>query len=474
MADDTTKYASDEHPLVFLDHVYFGTGGFQDGSYLVQYPRESSDKYTRRRVLATYVNYFRPIVDSHTKPIFRRKIVRTDSGENAAWTEFVADATQGGQSIQGFMRDQAIAAKRSGCALIVVSAPQDAPRSAAEEIESRPFVYGVKASQITYLRRDLLGRVEAVEFTEGYEVAADEWESWTRRIDAKGWELRDEKGGVQNSGEWDRPRADAPVVLLAPGDWLDQAVSKQVTPRSEFFSIASACTDLFNLRSEGREIIRGLTFPILTYPAMKLDGLKIGTNNALGYDPATTHEPAFIAPPDGPVEQIRKEREDLVREIYRMALLSHQAGTGDSTATEAAKSGVAMRIDKEDYDTALADWASILEGAENRIREIFGWYQGEGVVIDASVSYPRDFTMRDALVELQPLIEAVAGLPDMPPTMKARIYTRAADVMLGEDPELETVRDEIQQRLVDETQTGGSDGRTPGDRTSVPGDDGAA
>lgn len=449
------------NPLQFIDDVYFGTRGFEDGSYLVKFPRESDDHYLARKALSTYINYFRPIVDSHTKPIFRRKIERTDDVNNPAWTEFVADATQGGVSLQQFMRDQALAAKRSGCALIVVSAPKDAPRSAADEIEDRPFLYGVTARQITYLRRDLLGRVEAVEFTEAVEVGEDEYETWTRRIDKVGWELRDANEGLQESGQWERPRPDAPVVLLAPGDWIDQAVSKQVTPRSEFFAIACACLDLFNMYSESRQIGRGVTFPILRYPSVSIKSLVIGIANALGFDPESKHAPDFIAPPDGPIEQLRKEREGLVREIYRMALLSHQAGTADAEQMVAATSGIAMRIDKEDYDTALADWAGTLEGAENRIRKIFGWYQDKEVA--ASVTYPRDFTMRDVMQDLQPLIDAAAGFVSMPPAMQGKILERVARLLFGDDPDLQLILDEIQQWKIDKTQSGGPGTDAPSD-----------
>lgn len=449
-------YASDVEPIKLLRHAFFGTGGFRDGTYLVQYPRESDDKYARRRKAAFYINYVRPIIESHVKPIFRRGIKRTDGGGNPAWTEFVKDCTTGGVDIDGFMRERAAMAKRSGCDLIVVTAPSDAPVSEADAVALRPFVYGVEASRITALKRDAAGRIVSVSFTEGHEVDGGV-ETWTKTLTSAGWELADQDENLQGAGEWDVPRLDAPVVLLAPGDWLDNDEQEHMLPLSEFYSIARCAAALFNLGSESHEIIRSVTFPILSYPSRDLKGLVVGVNNSIGYDPDKTHRPEFIAPPDGPLEQIRQEREGLVREIYRMAMLSHQAGTADSLQTETAKSGVAMRIDREDYDTTLAFYAASLEAAETRIREIFAWIQGKDA-IDASAAYPRDFTMQDAATELQPLFDALASLSTMPAPMRAAIYSRVVDVLLPGHPELEQIHAEIQQAGIDETQTGGAGG----------------
>lgn len=450
-------YASDVEPITLLRHAFFGTGGFRDGSYLVQYPRESTDKYDRRKKAAFYVNYVRPIIESHVKPIFRRGIKRTDGGTNPAWTEFVKDCTTGGVDLDGFMRSRAAMAKRSGCDLIVVTAPAQAPASEAEAVTLRPYVYGVQASRITDLVRDPAERIVSVSFLEGHMVDGS-MANWTKTITSTGWELEDEKGNLQEAGDWDIPREDAPVVLLAPGDWLTEDEA-QMLPLSEFYSIARCAAALFNLGSESHEIIRSVTFPMLSYPSRDLKNLVVGLNNSIGYDPDKTHRPEFIAPPDGPLEQIRQEREGLVREIYRMAMLSHQAGTADSLQTETAKSGVAMRIDREDYDTALAFYAASLNVAETRIREIFAWIQGKDKgAIDASAVYPRDFTMQDAAAELQPLFDALASLSAMPAPMRAAIYSRVADTLLPGHPELEQIHAEIRQAEIDERQTGGAGG----------------
>lgn len=448
-------YASEVDPLVLLRDAFYGIGGFKSGEYLVQYPRESTDKYSRRKSVSAYVNYVRPIIEGHVKPIFRRGVKREDKSGNAAWEAFVADCTMGGMSLTDFMRARALRAKRSGCDLIVVTAPKDAPATEADEVDLRPYVYGVAANMITDLQRDAAGRIVSVSFREGH-VVGDEVENWKKTLTKDGWELLDAAGGLQAQMTWDAPRDDAPVVLLTPGDWLDEesneSYQSNILPLSEFYSIARCAADLFNMRSESREISRSVTFPMLRYPSIDLKNLKIGVNNSIGFDPQGKHAPEFIAPPDGPLEQMRREIDGLVREIYRMAVLSHQAGSSDATQTVTATSGVAIRLDREDYDTVLAFYAAHLESAENRIRSLFAWIQDKGE-IDASVTYPKDFTQQDIAAELQPVLDALAASTAAPAVMRSTLYRMMAEVLFRDLADKDTILEAIEAQSRDEAQS---------------------
>lgn len=449
-------YPSDVDPLILLRDAFYGAGGFKSGEYLVQYPRENVDHYARRKAISAYINYVRPIIEGHVKPIFRRGIKREDGGANAAWTAFVEDCTGGGMSLDDFMRSRALRAKRSGCDLIVVTAPPTAPATEADEVPLRPYVYGVSASQIKALDRDAAGRIVSASFCEGHEVNG-EVVSWTKTLTKDGYALEDDSGNLQEALEWDVPRTDAPVVLLAPGDWLDddseESYQSRFLPLSEFYSIARCAADLFNMRSEAREITRSVTFPVLRYPSKDLKDLKIGTNNAMGFDPEAKNPPDFIAPPDGPLEQMRREIDGLVREVYRMAVMSHQVGVSDSGQAESAKSGVAIRLDREDYDTVLAFYAAHLEAAEVRIRSLFAWIQGKGD-IDAGAVYPKDFTQQDIAAELQPVLDALAAAAAAPSLMRSRLYRMMAEILFRDMSDKETILKEIEAQARDGAQSG--------------------
>ncbi len=61
----------------FLLDSYSGTGGFLDGSYLISHPRESQEKFERRRKLAVYPNYVKKVVDSYLFHLFKKSPIRS-------------------------------------------------------------------------------------------------------------------------------------------------------------------------------------------------------------------------------------------------------------------------------------------------------------------------------------------------------------------------------------------------------------
>ena len=143
-----------------------------------------------------------------------------------------------------------------------------------------------------------------------------------------------------------------------------------------------------------------------------------------------------------------------------MAVMSHQAGVSDSGQAESAKSGVAIRLDREDYDTVLAFYAAHLEAAEARIRSLFAWIQGKGD-IDAGAVYPKDFTQQDIAAELQPVLDALAAAAAAPSLMRSRLYRMMAEILFRDMSDKETILKEIEAQARDGAQSGafvGGDG----------------
>ena len=60
-----------------INNAYYGIGGFEDGSYLTQFPAEDTDDYEARQEYASYDNIFQPEIDYKTKPVFSKNISRT-------------------------------------------------------------------------------------------------------------------------------------------------------------------------------------------------------------------------------------------------------------------------------------------------------------------------------------------------------------------------------------------------------------
>jgi len=61
----------------FLMDAYTGKGGYLDGTYLIRHPRESDEKFNKRKKLAVYPNYVRKVVDSYLSHLFKKSPVRS-------------------------------------------------------------------------------------------------------------------------------------------------------------------------------------------------------------------------------------------------------------------------------------------------------------------------------------------------------------------------------------------------------------
>lgn len=97
-----------------LEDGYEGCGGFLDGSYLTQHPREDAGKYGMRRELAYYLNYLAPCVNAHVAPIFKTLAVRDWSGAGSElWETFSKDVDFLGTSIQNLMKQAACRDRKS-------------------------------------------------------------------------------------------------------------------------------------------------------------------------------------------------------------------------------------------------------------------------------------------------------------------------------------------------------------------------
>ncbi len=98
-----------------MQDAYEGAGGFEDGAYLEQHPRESAEKYGKRKKLAYYLNYLKPCVDAHVDPIFKREAVRDYEGSGQkAWELFLKDVDFANTGIKQFMKRAALLAKLQG------------------------------------------------------------------------------------------------------------------------------------------------------------------------------------------------------------------------------------------------------------------------------------------------------------------------------------------------------------------------
>ncbi len=369
---------------------YFGIGGFFDGSYLRPHPRESGEKYGLRKRLAYYLNYLKPCVDAHVSPVFKTKAVRDWSGQaSSLWQMFSEDVDFTGRSVEGLMKSAALFAKLCGVSFIVVDRVSDGVEAEtvgalASDRRALPYAFMVDPLRVQEVSTDKFGRVVKFVFTER-DQDPNVLMPAKRTMTPDGWELADSKG--KKSGRWNLG-GQTPVVALFSKD----CGADNPLPPSEFLSIAQTNLGIYNMSSWLSEILVNQTFSVLTYPSVDLEGLVIGTNNAIGYSPEASHKPEFISPSAEPAQTLSENINRLQQECYRMASVVNVTGVRSEA------SGVAKAWDFEQTNQILADFAEQVEQAEKRLARIFALFVG--AQLEYTVKYPSDYNISDVQTEL--------------------------------------------------------------------------
>ena len=367
---------------------YEGAGGFLDGSYLTQHPREEAKKYEMRRKLAYYLNYLAPCVNAHVSPIFKTMAVRDWSGAGGKlWETFSNDVDFLGTNIQSLMKKAAYSAKLQGVAYIVMDkAEGDKEDVRIADLEADrnnlPYAFVVNLNSVREVKLDKFGRIVKFVFVEPDAYEDERLAERTMTLD--GWKLVDSRG--QHEGLWNL--GCVPIVPL----FSKVRNTHNPFPPSEFLSVAKTNFTIYNMCSWLNDILVNQTFSVLTFPSNSPESIDLGTNNALSYAPDCSHAPAFIAPPDGPATVLATQIATLQQEIYRMAVVVNVTGSSK------LQSGQAKAWDYEATNQILSDFADLVEAAESKLARLFSIWTG--VQLEYTVNYPNDFKISEVEQEL--------------------------------------------------------------------------
>lgn len=371
-----------------LRDAYNGMGGYADGTYLRKHERESNEKYTQRRELAYYLNYFKPCVDAHVSPIFKTNAIRDWSGAGATtWEIFLEDVDFKGTTFKDLMKQAAQKAKINGVCFIAVDRAEEMGEmslaSLEENRENIPYAFVIEPVCVNEIVVDKFGRITKFEYLE--RDAYNEEQPAKRTLTVEGWELHDSKG--IHKGSWSLG-----MVPIIPVPSRNSSDNFNPFPPSEFISIAKTNHAIYNMSSWLSDILINQTFSVLVYPSSSTDDLILGTSNALGFPSEASHEPKFIAPAAEPANILHAEIDRLQQECYRMS------GVVNVTGVKGEQSGVAKAWDFERTNQLLSDFADILESTEKKVANLFQRFTG--VEFEYTVNYPNDFSIADVQTEL--------------------------------------------------------------------------
>ena len=395
MADESAINRPSIDKYELLRNAYYGTGGFETGDYLVQHKRELPDNFIARKLIAHYLNYVAPTVNSHVDPVFRKEAQRDWKGSGTAlWEKFFADADCSGYSLPRVMKRMAAESKLYAVTFVVMDNAPNPPATIAGVLEQRalPYIFSVTPDRVVDWKTDKLGRLTSITYTDvvdGHSKNDQDWclRTWT----TTDWKLTNRNNDVTHeSGQHNLGIVPVIPYFSRPGQ------PGMMKPPSEFLSIARTNLHLFNLCSWLSEMLWNQTIAVLTYPVKDNNQptkLTVGTNNALAYDGTLSHAPDFIAPPADPATVMQGQIDRLIQEIYRMAALSFVTGTKE------ASSGIAKGWDYETTNRILADFAGNSEYVETRIAILFSlWMKTQ---LEYTCAYPDDFGLTDVAAALE-------------------------------------------------------------------------
>ena len=363
-----------------LDNAYRASGGFEDGSYLIPYPSERAEKYLRRKHMAYYINYVKPVVDAHINPVFKNPPTR--EGMSSTFQQFVNDVDGNGTTLTRFMKKASIRAKLHGVEFIVVDMEQlneGTLLTQKQMIDNRvyPYLYLVSPKQVQNYYTDKFGRLISITYTvqntaldnDGNVKQITEVWTWTkdkcrREINSKVVDMPNKLGII-------------PIIPLygATNDTDDLLVQPDV------LSIGKVAFAIFNGCSELRELHRRQAFSILTYPLHEedeydigQDPIQLGTSDCLLYRADTNCRPEFITPPTSSSDVILNEINFCIKEIYRMANMRMITGVSQYNVSASAK-----QQDSENLYREIDEMAQNVQETEYKIAQVFARYLNESM-----------------------------------------------------------------------------------------------
>ncbi len=398
----------------FLLDAYSGQGGFANGDYLVAHPRESETKLKSRKELAVYPNFCRKIVDVFMGFLWKQAPSReTDD----LYATFAANADGAGGKLDTVLSSYQRLAMILGTVYVIVDKPKEQGQTKADQ--AMPYLALRLKSQLVKEVKNAAGVWQSVTFSE-----LDNGETVYRTFTVTGWMLSKKEDGSDVIDQGDYSLGRVPVVALHIAKPLNPTDSSS---QSWVYDLAQLNWDLFNLRSELRELLRSQTFSMLSFPVAddaereRLMDMTVGTENALTYNPAGGGKPDFIAPPADPVELYMKQIADTVEDIYRIANLEFVGGV--------QQSGVALSFHFQEANSGLRGMAEMGESAEIQIAALV--YAWQGKEFSGNIAYANDFNLSDVAGAIAVAMDTVTL--GMGSEFDKTIKKRLAKQILGND-----------------------------------------
>jgi len=442
---DTNNYVSvlSMDKYRFMDHAYYGTDGFRDGSYLIPHDREMF--YQKRRDFSVYKNFVKPIVNALVDPVFAEEAPRTitvgGSEEEGApiARAFIEDVDGAGADMQYYMAQTCAKARLHGvCFSLIDNFTADTmPETVEQSIYMRTYPYVIRKSawEVVEAKTDDIGRMVEIWFSEPSRVDAtgtyERARCWTSQysvIMERCKNSNDERLMIWHEAE---PRIvhGLGVIPVACTYATARASSHEVLPDPPLYDIARMNHLIYNKDSEIRDLERSQAFAILYLQSDIGGNITLSNHNAIIIPPGSTITPGYISPDSTNLQTLVQNNTVAMEDLFRSA---EQSGV-HAVQTSVAASGVALAWRFWGIDNQLRKTAKAATETEEQIMEILAMYTGE--TYEYSVDYPTTYQPGDRMQEVNALKTIIDMQP--PKALKKIVFGKIVSLLMVESTEEE-------------------------------------
>jgi len=407
--------------FTFIRDALNGTGGFRpnitydsagkpikaENTYLIQYPRESAERFARRNQVSWFTRDMMNACERFVGYLTKQPPVRE---VNSPLLRLILDDCDWrGNSLEVFFQSFAVEAKARGTMLLLIDMPrtENIPGNQAEQLGNRavPYLVQIPPERVFDYELNERGRLSSISIHDY--MLIDGKQEIVRRI----WTNTDWKIEriVSAAGKESTTVVDSGVHNLGVCPVIYFSESGEFMGEGGFSEIADLSKALFNRRSELDEILRSQTFSLMHYHvpidmAGTFDAAKVseavGTHNMLLH---YGNAPGFIAPSEGPASTYAAVIDALVLRIREVSM--------SFETPDYKESGAALTIRFQSLNGALTKFARRMEDFERQMWDIAArWLNVEA---NASTRWPREYAIANPEREMSVLENMQStGFPD--------------------------------------------------------------
>jgi len=416
--------------------AYSGDNGFADGSHLFKYERE--EDFEKRKSMASYSNFLKPIVDARVDPVFVEEAKRVYK-DNAILDAFIENADNNGTSLQEVIHNATTNTVLLGNDFLIVDnfPEDDIPQTQKEVLDSRkfPYVYSKGITDFIEAEADEFGKLLEITFYYG------KYKGEKKTDIGKGEEVLLYKTFTENKTsyyyctgkEYDSSkRVEISSIEHNLGTIPVVFYNKDVLPFPTYYSMSTIARTIYNEGSEIDDLRRAQAFAILLLPSTNpngaaKDGVVTGTHNAIFFDSAAVNIPSFINPDPNTLKGLIENRSTDEKSLIQSAdvLGTTALANGNSTS-----SGVAESYKFFGKKYALLESSGIASDLEEPVVALVALYQGNKD-FEYSVKYPSSFapTFAEVQAKIATLQEIISA--DVNDFVTAKAESDIIDLLAG-------------------------------------------